>query len=224
MFDSDGYLTTYRVEEVRAIPLVEQRTPQWFKARHGRITGSIVDTVLGTNPYQTVHQLVAEKAGVKSTFFGNAATKHGNKYEPVATQKYCELYDRKHVELGVVPHATVDFLAHSPDGIALSKTLKPILIEIKCPLTRKIEPGVVPKYYMNQILMGLEVFDLDEAHFIQFKPATSTTKEEFDVTIVYRDPDWLSKNLRTFNKFWEAVEAYKTHIMPIFQEEFEIMH
>lgn len=222
MLDFDGYLTTHRVEEVRAIPLVEQRTPQWFKARQSRITGSIVDTILGTNPYQTIHQLISEKAGVKSTFFGNAATRHGNKYESVATEKYCELYDRKHIELGVVPHSTVDYLAHSPDGIALSKTLKPVLIEIKCPLTRKIEPGVVPKYYLHQILMGLEVFDLDEAHFIQFKPATAASEEEFDVTIVYRDPNWLSKNMRTFEMFWEAVEAYKKHILPIFEERMEI--
>lgn len=222
MYDPDGYVTTARVEEVRAIPLVEQRTPQWFKQRERRITGSIVDTLLGNNPYQTIHALVSEKSGVKTPFMGNMATRHGNKYEPIAIQRYCEEYDRKHVELGVIPHATVDFLAHSPDGIALSKVLKPVLIEVKCPLTRKIEPGVVPKYYMNQVLMGLEVFNLEECHFIQFRPATGTTPEEFDVTVVYRDKDWLSKNLRAFERFWEAVDAYRIHVLPLLTEDLEI--
>jgi putative phage-type endonuclease len=222
MHDEEGYLTTPRLEEVRAIPLVAQRTPQWFKAREKRITGSIVDTILGTNPYQTIHSLVAEKAGVKNTFFGNAATRHGNKYEEVALIKYCEIYDRKHVELGVIPHATVDFLAHSPDGIGMSKTLKPVLLEVKCPYSRKIEPGVVPKQYVHQILMGLEVFDLEEAHFIQYRPATDKNPEEFDVTVVYREPNWLTRNVAAFERFWSAVEAYKSHVLPLLTEELEI--
>ena len=43
---------------------LKQGSPEWFEARKNKITGSIADTVLDNNSYQTYWQLVNEMAGV----------------------------------------------------------------------------------------------------------------------------------------------------------------
>ena len=43
---------------------IKQGSPEWFEARKNKITGSIADTVLDNNSYQTYWQLVNEMAGV----------------------------------------------------------------------------------------------------------------------------------------------------------------
>ncbi len=214
----DGYLTTPRIQEVRALPLVAQRSAEWFKLRGDRITGSIADTLLGTNPYEGPAGLVAQKAGVKSTFRGNAFTAHGTKFEPVAIGKYTDRTGRKLIELGLVAHPVRSDLAHSPDGVVLHPRLPPRLLEVKCPATRKIVPGKVPPQYTHQIQLGLEVFDLEECDFVQYKPADGEFPEILDITTVKRDPSWLARNSPRFAAFWRAVQAYRNHVMPLIEE------
>lgn len=218
MLEIDGYVTTPRLQEVRAIPLVEQRSAEWFKLRGDRITGSIADTLLGTNPYEGPAGLVAQKAGIKSTFRGNAFTAHGQKYEPEAIDLYCTRTGRKHVELGLVPHPTRSDLAHSPDGVVLHPRLPPRLLEVKCPATRKIIPGRVPPQYQHQIQLGLEIFELEECDFVQYKPSVDGMPEILDITTVRRDHDWLEKNSPKFAAFWRAVQAYRNHVLPLIEE------
>lgn len=214
----NGLVTTPRIQEVRAIPLVAQRTDAWFKMRGDRITGSIADTILGTNPYEGPASVVAQKAGIKSTFRGNAFTAHGTKYEPIAIQAYLKRTGRVHFELGLVPHPTRSDLAHSPDGIVLHHTQPPRLLEVKCPATRKIVPGRVPPQYTHQIQLGLEIFDLEECDFVQYKPADGDLPMILDITTVKRDPEWLARNSPKFSAFWRAVQAYRNYVLPLIED------
>lgn len=202
--EAEGYVLTPFVLECIRAPLVPQRSDEWFRLREGRITGSIVDSILGTNPFNKYEDLVLEKAGMPTQFHGNEATRHGTLMEPVATRAYERLTGRHVCELGLTPHPTCDILAHSPDGIAVSKTAPPVLIEIKCPLRRKIT-NKVPKYYMGQIQLGLEVFDLPLAHFVQFRQ----DPYELVITDVHREPDWLKTHLPTLTRFWDEVGEWK---------------
>ena len=175
------------------------------------------DTLLGTNRFQTWDQLVCEKAGMPVEFRGNAATQHGIDNEDKAIRLYEEAVGRKVFELGLTEHATIDILAHSPDGISL-KTKdgrvmeerfageEPVLLEIKCPYKREIKKGKVPTYYMGQLQLGLFVFDLKEAHFVQYKEDPYT----LDITIVKRDEGWLEEHLPKFRRFWDEVNYWKT--------------
>lgn len=200
-----GYVMTPWIAECIDMPLVPQRSEEWFELRKSRITGSVVDTILGNNPYGDYDQLVCEKAGMPVAFKGNDATAHGTKYEPVAIEEYCRVTGRHVVELGLTPHRSCTMLAHSPDGISLSKASDPVLLEIKCPLRRVIKPNQVPPYYMAQLQMGMELFDLHAAHFVQFKPEPP----EFDITVVPREEGWLARHMPALEKFWEDVQRWQ---------------
>ena len=57
---------------------VKQRSPEWFKARIGRLTGSNIGAALGLTPWKTpddlIRQMVREYHGAEPEFVGNAAT------------------------------------------------------------------------------------------------------------------------------------------------------
>lgn len=200
----EGYVLNDRIRQCLMTPQVPQRSPEWFEMRKSRITGSIVDTILGTNPYASYEQLVAEKAGMPCEFRGNAATQHGTLYEPEAIALYEQTTGRKVIELGLVPHPECSILAHSPDGISVAEDDTPCLLEIKCPLRRKIT-GEVPKYYMGQLQLGMEVFDVPYAHFAQYRPDPHI----FQITTVYREEGWLDNNMQEFTRFWGDVQDWK---------------
>lgn len=205
----EGYQLSERIVECIDAPLIHQRSAAWFELRKTRITGSIVDTILRSNPFQDYTELVCTKAGMPTEFNGNAATEHGTLYEPEAISVYQRMTGRHVVELGLTPHKSTSLLAHSPDGISLSKTDAAVLLEVKCPLKRVIKPGHVPAYYMGQLQLGMEVFDVNEAHFVQYKPASLDGNEQFDITIVPRHIGWLDRNMHAFEQFWEEVAHWQ---------------
>lgn len=210
---SSDYFVTPWIQECINTPLIPQRSQQWFELRKTRITGSMCDTLLGTNRFQSWDQVVAEKAGCPVEFKGNAATQHGIDNEEVAIKLYEKESGRGVVELGLTEHPHIDILAHSPDGISLKllsdtrETVdeEPILLEIKCPYKREIKKGKVPTYYMGQLQLGLFVFDLKTAHFVQYRAEPYT----LDITVVKRDEGWLEKHLPLFRQFWKDVEYWK---------------
>lgn len=210
--DLSNFYLTNRIKECIETPLIPQRSQKWFELRRTRITGSMCDTLLGSNRFQTWGQVVAEKAGCPVEFKGNAATQHGIDNEDKAIKLYEKETGRSVVELGLTQHPSIDILAHSPDGISLKSVsdisdgdIEPILLEIKCPYKREIKKGKVPEYYMGQLQLGLFVFDLKKAHFVQYKETPYT----LDITTVQRDENWLNKNMPLFIKFWEDVEYWK---------------
>jgi hypothetical protein len=102
------------------------------------------------------------------------------------------------------------WLGGSPDGVSESGKL----VEIKCPPMRQIVPGEVPVHYMPQLQLCMEILDLEEADFIQYKPAlTNWPKgEEFDVVNVKRDPEWWKTNFPIMKEFWEKVLYFREHL------------
>ena len=184
------------------------------------LTASDVASALGHNRYERPDDLLRKKV-LKTAWAGNAATAHGTLLEPVARDLYDARYGKKSHEIGLVQHPKYPFLGGSADGI----TEDGMLIEIKCPLTRKIEDKV-PKHYLPQIQLLLEILDFEDCDFIQYRPACKAhvpTKgpwteaglppvhaevdqsEIFMVTRVKRDREWFVKHLETMQKFWDGV-------------------
>lgn len=190
------------VKQLLELPKHEQRSNEWYAERKQRLTASDVATALGMNPYSSRADLIYKKAGGPDNFKGNAATQYGQKWEDTAIQKYCNLYEDENYEFGLIPHPTIPFIGGSPDGI----TKKGILLEVKCPMRRTIEPGVVPSYYLPQILTCLECTGLEECHFIQFKPGPN---EILDITVVKRDRVWWDNYLPVMDFFWKEVLHYR---------------
>ena len=163
-----------------------QRSEAWLKLRGNMLTASDAATAIGVNPYEKPVGLILKKCG-HNKFTGNEFTAHGNKYEDEARDIYCERYNEISHEIGLFPHPEYTWLGGSPDGITESGKL----VEIKCPLKRMITPEV-PVYYMPQLQLLMEILDLDEAVFIQYKPSDITWPKpyEFVVTEVKRDREW----------------------------------
>ncbi len=104
-----------------------QKSDAWLEARRTCITASDVASVLGDNPYSDATSVLLSKLGITPRFNGNDATRHGEKYEPIAIQRYETLNTTTVHEFGLLHHPTISGLAGSPDGITESG----ILIEVK---------------------------------------------------------------------------------------------
>lgn len=191
-----------KVKELLARTYHDQRSQAWLQAREGMLTASDAATALGVNRYETPEKLLIKKV-LKLKWAGNAATAHGTLLEPIARDMYDERYGKKSHEIGLVQHPVHKWLGGSPDGV----TEDGLLIEIKCPLTRKIE-SKVPVHYMPQIQLLLEILDLEECDFIQYKPA-GEKPEEFNVVRIQRSRQWFAESLPVMQAFWERVQAAK---------------
>ena len=187
-----------------------QKSEEWLALRGNLLTASDCATAIGKNKYETPDDLLRKKCGVGPRFMGNDATRHGEKYEDEARILFEERYGEVVHEIGLVPHPVHKFLGGSPDGVSESG----LLIEIKCPMQRKIIPGEVPEHYLPQLQLCMEILDLEEARFIQYKPAETNwpRPEEFDVTVVKRDREWFKTYLPVMREFWDRVLYYREHL------------
>lgn len=167
----------------------EQRSPEWFAARRGRVTDSVVGAILECAPYMTrddaFRNLVRSMHGMPSEFSGNVATEYGTFNEAGALVEYQMETGNKVDAAGLVTHG--DWLGASPDGYIGDDGL----IEIKCPFgKRKDNPPQFksiddqPHYYA-QIQVQLYVTERDWCDFYQWSPhGTKTERVLFDIAFV----------------------------------------
>ena len=184
-----------------------QRSEEWLALRGKMLTASDAATAIGVNVYEKPDDLILKKCGYNK-FEGNEATEHGNKYENVARDLYCEKYGEVAHEIGLHPHPKFNWLGGSPDGITESGKL----LEIKCPLRRKIT-NEVPVHYMPQLQLLMEILNLEVCDFIQYKPDELTwpNPPEFMVTRVPRDRGWFERYLPVMDAFWKRVLWHREH-------------
>jgi putative phage-type endonuclease len=180
-----------KVKYLQKKPQPIQKSEEWFKARQTRITASEAASCLTKsvkvcepyvkqfcienfkyketeklNPYETKQEYIIKKC---EGFFGEAVfrdtvfTLWGKRYEEVANLLYARLYNTKVIEFGLLPHSRLKWLAASPDGI----TPEGVMLEIKCPKSRKIDETCIPIYYYIQVQIQLEVADLEECDFVE---------------------------------------------------------
>lgn len=188
-----------RVRELLGADYVAQRTPEWLSLRDNMITASDVASAIGENHYESPDAFVRKKV-LRTQWSGNAATAHGTLLEPLVRDMYDAKYGKKSHEIGVVQHREYPWLGGSPDGI----TEDGLLLEIKCPLTRKIE-NKVPKHYLPQIQLLMEVMDLDECDFVQYRPASAEVPEIFVTVRVQRDREWFARHLPAMKASWDRI-------------------
>lgn len=192
-----------RVKVLRAKPQYEQRSPEWFNARNTRVTASEAACCLPLSEEvckQYVEDFKVEKFKYKPdkclshydtkedyiinkcrTYFGenlfkdSIYTLHGKKFEEIATRLYRKEYNTKVIEFGLLPHSRLNWISASPDGI----TEDGIMLEIKCPYSRKIEDGIPPIWYWTQMMIQLEVADLNQCDFLECQINELESEEEF---------------------------------------------
>jgi hypothetical protein len=157
-----------------------QHSEEWLQAKVLTVGGSQIATVLGLNTFGNVPQMIGEKLGIRF-FTSDIKVQWGNLFEHLI-KLYVE-WDKRTKIIGsdiFVPGPPGT--SYSPDGLGAVITLKTesagsqlvitpvakrVLFEFKCPFNR-IPDGTVPKYYVPQVLYGLDIIPcLDVGLFVQ---------------------------------------------------------
>ena len=166
----------YLQEQVQVLKNIfqpEQKSKEWYEMRGGMLTASDWGTVLGENHYSNSNEVLKKKCG-DDNFITNAAMQWGNKYEAVAVLIYEYRNKVTILEFGCLQHPFIPFLGASPDGI----TPDGIMLEIKCPTSRKIT-GIPPPYYWCQVQGQLEVCELDRCDFLECSIKEYSDEKEY---------------------------------------------
>lgn len=139
---------------------MEQRSPEWFAARCGKVTASRLYDVMArtksgyaASRQNYMAELICQRlTGKPEEEFTNAAMMRGTELEPVAREMYAlNEFDAVISEVGLIDHPTIAGFAASPDGLVNDDGL----IEIKCPNTRThlqtLKTGVPKRQYLLQM-------------------------------------------------------------------------
>lgn len=160
-----------KITYLQNIPQPEQRTTAWYNFRYRYLTASsiwkafISESTRNQLIYDKCKPLNVEKYSHTST---DSPMHWGHKYEPVSVQLYEALYKTNVSDFGCIPHATLDFLAASPDGINTLETSDRYgrMLEIKNIVNRDID-GIPKMEYWIQMQLQLEVCNLNECDFLE---------------------------------------------------------
>jgi putative phage-type endonuclease len=139
---------------------MEQRSPEWYAARLGKVTASRVADIIAktksgysTSRANYMAELVCERlTGKQGDFYQNAAMVWGTETEPMARSAYEAHSGNLVTETGLVLHPSIADAGASPDGLIDEDGL----VEIKCPNTSThidtLLDEKVPSKYVTQIM------------------------------------------------------------------------
>ena len=163
-----------RITEIAEIPLVEQKSPEWFRLREGMISASDAGYFLKKCGAARAVDTLRLKLGLK-TYPNSAAPSlmHGNTYEDVARAIYESRNQVEVAEFGILTSPT-SCIGASPDGIIIKCLADTFqcqsrlgrLLEIKNPYSREIDETIKPEY-MVQILQQQYTTQLPICDFVE---------------------------------------------------------
>jgi putative phage-type endonuclease len=137
----------------------EQGSQEWLQDRCGRVTASRIADLMartksGYSASRTNYasQLICERlTGCVAPSFTNAAMIHGTETEPEARRAYEFYIDRDVIQVGFMPHPSIEMSGASPDGLIGDDGL----LELKCPNSathiETLLGGVIPDKYVKQM-------------------------------------------------------------------------
>lgn len=146
---------------------IKQHSPEWEKVRLHVCGGSTVAIFTG-DAYNGILSYVYEKLSLSTPYHFGTMPKviylnWGNIFEPliekvVAKELKCEIYGENMFIVGFQQDGKL-YTAYSPDGLAVIQD-QITLLEFKCPFSRLPLRGGIPKLYLPQVRMGLDLIPL----------------------------------------------------------------
>jgi len=129
------------------MPLVRQRSKEWFDLRMNRLTASDLAQALGKGKFGNRKQLLESKAFPANTPLKSLPPlKWGVMFEEMGMRCYQQIVNPvKLYEFGLIPNDEIVCFGASPDGI----TETGIMVEMKCPYNRKCTSDVPEQYYLQ---------------------------------------------------------------------------
>ncbi len=194
---------------------VEQRSPEWFQARAGKLTGSRAADMLATiktgeaaarRDYRM--QLVTERltGQPQEDGFINAAMQRGIDLEPLAFAAYEATTGNMAVRTGFL--SSVDHLA----GCSLDGHVDNFagIVELKCPKSathlRYLKDGVLPKDYVPQVTHNLWISGASWCDFQSYDDRFPSGLQVFYVRVLAKDLDLAAYEVAAL-KFLNEVET-----------------
>lgn len=211
----------------------EQRSAAWHATRQQMLTMSDLGAVLGLDSRsakavfrEKTDQLTDRSIKPRCSEYASAIMQEGvDSEDPVRrmldTLYPGEGYDQISTDFGCVRHSDVPgrapederfpWLGGSPDGIIL-KTGR--VLEIKTLPIRELKLGQVPPKNIAQMQGLMEVFNLEQCDYVEYKPHTRgatkyTQPPEIQVIRVDRDRKWWAQQLPRLREFWQSVIDYR---------------
>ena len=195
---------------------MEQRSPEWFAARAGKVTASRVADVMakiksGESASRKNYKadIICERlTGTPTEGFTTKAMQDGIDREPIARAEYESRFSLFVDEIAIIDHPTIPMAAASPDGMVGSDGL----IEIKCPnKATHLEyfmDGVVPSKYIPQMNWQLACTGRKWVDFVSYNP-------DF--------PDWMQLFVIRHHRNDEDIQIMESEVMAFLKEVDQII-
>ena len=163
------------LDKLLKYPYIEQCTDKWYEIRKTCLTASDLGEALSKNN----NLLAKKKAGVyidNTNFQSVPPLKWGNMFEDMAIRCYKQRNNNINIhKFGLIKNNAIEHFGASPDGI----TDLGIMVEIKCPYSRKLKKDYIPEKYYYQIQGQLAVCNLKECDYVECYFETFDTDEDF---------------------------------------------
>lgn len=199
---------------------MEQRSPEWFAARCGRVTASRVSDLIartktgwGASRANYMAQLVAERlTGEVVPAYENEAMRWGTEKEPDARAAYEFMFDCQVEEVGFVDHPTIPMAGGSPDGLVSTDGM----VEFKAPLTathiETLRSQAIPGKYETQCLWNLACNPVrDWIDYVSFDPRMPENMSLFRRRIM-RDDKRIAELEQMVRDFLTELDATVTEL------------
>lgn len=192
----------------------DQRSPEWFAERAGKVTASRIADVLaktksgwGASRANYMAQLVCERlTGQPAESFSNSAMQWGTEKEPDARAAYCFLHDVDVIEVGFIEHPTIPMTGASPDGHIGDDGM----VEIKCPNTSThiefLLSGQIPEKYRLQMMWQMACTGRQWNDYASFDPRL-TADLQLKIVRLVRDDGAISAIEAEVTKFLAELDS-----------------
>lgn len=194
--------------------MIEQRSPEWFEQRLGKVTASSIYKVMartktgyGADRANYHAQLVTERlTGTAAEAYSNAAMQWGTETEPQARAMYSFERGVDVEEVGFMPHPEIEMCGASPDGLVGDDGL----VEIKCPNSAThiatLTGAPIDRKYVFQMQWQMACSNRSWCDFASFDPRLPL-EMQLHVQRVERDDTLIAEIEGEVCKFLREVEA-----------------
>lgn len=168
--------------KLEAIPIIEQKSPEWYKMRSGLLTATAISKLFFSEA--KTNSVIYEKClgdVPRPPLSFQDPRQWGNKYEPVSRRIYETMYHTKVKEYGCIQHPVYSFIGASPDGMNIEpKSAQKYgrMVEIKNIVNREITGDPTEEYWI-QMQVQMEVCDLDICDFVETRIKEFATEEDY---------------------------------------------
>lgn len=157
---------------------MQQRSPEWFSARAGKVTASRIADLMartqkgwGKSRDDYLSQLVRERLlGECEPGFVNAAMMWGVEQEASARECYEFAHGASVVEVGFLDHPSITMAGASPDGLCGDDGM----VEIKCPAPATHQATLlgapIADKYMKQMQFQMACAGRKWCDFVSYDP------------------------------------------------------